>query len=201
MGNNMFLTGENIYLRGLEYSDLDKGNYLEWLNDPEVCEFNSHHVHPYTRSMAEDYIKMVNSSDKHLVMAVVLSYTNEHIGNISLQGIHPIHRCAEYAVLMGEKRYWGKGYAKEASRLIVEHGFLALNLHRIHCGTTEENIAMQKLADYMGMTKEGRRKEAVYKNGRFVDVLEYGVLRPDFFKKFGISDMAQSKQPAGLPAT
>jgi RimJ/RimL family protein N-acetyltransferase len=39
---------------------------------------------------------------------------------------------------------------------------------------------MQKLAGQLGMREEGRRRGAMWKRGRFVDVLEYGVLADEF---------------------
>ena len=65
-------------------------------------------------------------------------------------------------------------------RLILGHGFGALNLHRVYCGTSSENVPMQKLALAMGFSLEGRRREALYKNFGYLDVLEYGLLRREW---------------------
>jgi len=70
--------------------------------------------------------------------------------------------------------------------LICDHGFLALNLNRIACGTFEDNVGMCKLAESLGMAEEGRRRQAVYKLGRFVDVIEYGVLRNEYVARFNL---------------
>jgi RimJ/RimL family protein N-acetyltransferase len=75
------------------------------------------------------------------------------------------------------KEYQKKGYSYEACKKIIEHCFDELNLHRIYCGTLENNEGMQKLAEKLGMVKEGQRKQAVYKNGKFVDVIEYGLVK------------------------
>lgn len=178
-----FLTGKNIYLRPLEEKDIE-GNYVAWLNDPEVCSYNSHHVFPYTHEGAKNYIKTVSKSPSAIVLAIVLKKNNMHIGNISLQNINYINRSAELAILIGEKKYWGRGYSKEAAYLIVNHGFQEINLHRIYCGTSAKNTAMQKLADFLGMKEEGRRREAMFKHNRFVDAIEYGLLSREFFRRF-----------------
>ncbi len=182
---NPFLVGDRVYLRGLEFEDLE-GNYVSWLNDEVVCKYNSHHVFPYTKEAALNYIRFIQSSKNNLVLAVVLKDSDLHIGNISLQEIDHISRSAEFAILFGEKSCWGKGYAKEASILLIEHGFKELNLHRIYCGTSSDNIPMQKLALHQGMTKEGCRRGAIYKNGKFKDLFEYGLLKEEFFNKFGL---------------
>ena len=61
-----------------------------------------------------------------------------------------------------------------------------LNLNRIACGTFENNKGMRKLAEYLGMCEEGRRRRAVYKYGRYVDVIEYGVLKDEYVVLFNL---------------
>src|SRR3989344_4367881 len=173
-----FIEGETINLRPLLLSDVD-GGYVDWFNDAEVCRFNSHHVYPYNRKLAAQFVSDAQAQKQTLLLAVVTK-KGKHIGNISLQQIDYISRSAELALILGEKAYWGKGAGTEAARLMVRHGFEVLNLHRIYCGTSVHNIAMQKLAAGLRMRKEGRRREALYKNGGYADIIEYGLLKKDF---------------------
>jgi RimJ/RimL family protein N-acetyltransferase len=84
---------------------------------------------------------------------------------------------------MGNKLYWGKGYGEEAAFLITAYGFERLNLHRIYCGTFGNNVSMKKLAIKLGMRQEGIRREAVYKEGNYLDIYEYGLLKNEFYKR------------------
>jgi ribosomal-protein-alanine N-acetyltransferase len=179
MDNATFIEGERIYLRSLLETDID-GPYLNWLNDKETCQGTSHHVVPYAKKNALDYIQETHRTDKKIVLAIILREKNLHIGNIALQQIHWIYRSAELAILLGNKEYWGQGYGLEASRLIVNHGFLALNLHRIMCATFENNIGMKKLALALGMQQEGVRRQAAYKDGKYLDIIEFGLLKNEF---------------------
>jgi RimJ/RimL family protein N-acetyltransferase len=188
-----FLEGTRLYLRGLTEEDAS-GNYPAWFNDAQVCEFNSHHVFPYGRKDAEAYIRSTYEAKESLILAVVLKDKHIHIGNISLQRINLIDRTAEFAVVIGDRASWGKGYAREAAELICRHGFMELNLNRIYCGTSIDNHAMRKLAEGLGMLMEGKRRSHMFKHGRYVDIVEYGVLRPEFFAKFGIAGEADHAQ-------
>lgn len=174
-----FLTGERITLRPLIEADAD-GPYVSWFNDAAVCQGNSHHIYPYHREQALTYIRQTAQGRDTLVLAVVLRADGRHIGNIALQSIHPVNRTAELSIVLGDKSAWGKGYGLEAAQLLVAHGFLALNLHRIGCGTFHENIAMQKLAHSLGMKEEGRRRQGAFKDGRYLDIVEFGLLRSEF---------------------
>lgn len=180
-----FLVGKNIYLRALTESDAS-GPYPRWLNDSEMCQGNSHHVFPYSREDALVFIGNVNSSRHQLTLAIIVDGDDTHIGNIALNQINNIDRTAGLAIMIGDKSCWGKGYGKEAARLICGHGFLALNLNRISCGTFDGNRAMSKLAEYLGMTEEGRRRQAAFKNGCYVDIVEYGILKSEYLARFDL---------------
>ena len=177
----VFLEGRRIYLRNIGKKHL-KGNYIQWFNDQRVCKYNSHGRFPNSRDKMEIYLKEVNSNNSNLVLAIIYKRGDMHIGNISLQSIDWISRNAEFAIIMGEKRFWGRGVAKEAADLILRHGFVELNLHRIYCGVSQDNIPMQRLAVYLGMKKEGIRRESTFKNGSYRDTVEFGVIRKEFIK-------------------
>lgn len=172
---DIFLQGRTIYLRALNEQDI-LGNYSTWLNDLEITKYNSHGRFPMTVEKLLNFVQMSTQSNTSLVMAVVNIENDDHVGNISLQSINWIDRNAEIAFLLGEKSYWGKGIMLEAGKLIIKHGFNSLNLHRIYCGTSSQNIGMQKLAEKLEMTIEGIRKEALFNNGTYDDIIEYGIL-------------------------
>lgn len=173
-----FLEGEKIFLRPLSLSDISE-NYLSWLNDPQTNLYNSHSIFPYTTEQLKDYVKGIDNKSK-VVLAICDQKSGKHIGNISLQNIDWVSRCAEFAILIGEKKFWNKGVGLEAGKLIVDYGFTRLNLNRIHCGTSSENIGMQKLALKLGMKLEGVRIQAMYKNGKYADIWEYGILKKNY---------------------
>ena len=177
--NPSLLTGKNVLLRALTEEDC-LGAYPNWLNDAEVCRYNSHNRSVYRLEDALAYVRQVRQSPDHLVMAITLVDGGRHIGNISLQNLDEINRSGELAILVGEKDCWGKGYSQEAGRLLLQHGFMSLGLNRIYCGTPEKHIAMQKLALSLGMKEEGRRRQAFFKENRFQDMVEFGLLREEY---------------------
>lgn len=172
---NVFIEGKQIYLRALNENDLNS-NYINWFNDEEVCKYNGHHRFVNTKEKTIKYIESVNSSTTNLVLAICTKDKNIHIGNVSIQNINYIDSNGEFAIIMGEKDFHGKGLAFESASLIINHAFHSLNLHRIYCGTSNENIPMQKLANKLGMKQEGYLEESMYKNGKYVDILLYGLI-------------------------
>ncbi len=172
----IFIKGEKIYLRALTEEDID-GAWLDWFNDPEVCRFNNHHRFPANRATFLDYLNSIKGTKNALFLGIFSISDDVHLGNISLQNIDWINRSAEFAIIIGEKDSWNKGTGAEAGRLIIQHGLRELNLHRIYCGTSAENQGMQKLALKLGMSEEGRRRDAMFKNGQYVDIIEFGLVK------------------------
>lgn len=148
----MLLKTENLVLKPLSENELN-GNYVNWLNDKEVCKYNRHGNVFYTKEMALEYINSVKNNPTCEVYAVY--YKDKHIGNISIQDIDKKNNNAEIAYLFGEKKYWGKGFATEASKALIKRAFNDLKLHRLFFGTHIENMGMQKVGEKLGFKKEG----------------------------------------------
>lgn len=172
----MILETEHLFLRPLSELELD-GPYVSWLNDPDVCRYNSHGATEYTRKQAKSFIKNLSMDKSREVYAVYLKSVTEHLGNISLQQIDCSNRSAEIAFLFGNKKYWGRGYAVEAGELLLRRAYEGLMLHRVYFGTHIENIAMQRVGEKLGFQKEGILKDAQFKNGCFNDIILYGKVK------------------------
>lgn len=171
-----FLIGKRLYLRGLEESDLE-GDYFQWFNDEEVCKYNGHARFPNTAKAMRDYFDKTQGSRSEIVFAIVMKAKDRHVGNVALQDIDWITRSAAFSILIGATDLQGKGIGKETALLVRDYAFERLNLRRLHCGTHADNKGMRKLAVAMGMNEEGLRAQAIYKNGKYSDLVEYGMIR------------------------
>jgi [ribosomal protein S5]-alanine N-acetyltransferase len=181
MSSVMYRT-DRLYVRPFTKEDMTD-TYFSAFYDQEVTKYNSHGLFPYTEKQKGAFLAQLEAAD-NIIWAILKENASQysgisetHIGNISLQNINWINRSAEFAVVIWNKNYWGKGYCTEAARLLFAHGFNKLNLHRIWTGTAATNIGMQKVAEKLGMKKEGVFRNAAFLNGQYVDVLEYGILR------------------------
>lgn len=179
MSEIIFLEGKRILLRPITKADLTP-TYLQWLNDEEVTKFNSHATFPNTQEKMEAYYNSLQDNNKNVVLAIIEKATKKHIGNVSLQQINWVSKNAEFAILLGDKEFWGKGIGEEAATLIINYGFKRLNLHRIYCGTIQGNEGMKKLAKKLRMTEEGLRRQAIFKDGAYLDIIEYGILANEY---------------------
>ena len=176
---NAFLRGSNIYLRPLDRADLNE-TYLGWLNDREVTRYLEVGTFPQTMQDLENFYQAVTGSKSDVIFAVADSKTHRHVGNVKLGPIHWIHRRAMFGIMIGDKQSWGRGIGKEATRLIVEYGFMRLNLNRIYLGVFAEHESAIRCYQAVGFKAEGTFREEMFCDGTYHDRLCMGLLRSEY---------------------
>jgi UDP-4-amino-4,6-dideoxy-N-acetyl-beta-L-altrosamine N-acetyltransferase len=113
--------------------------------------------------------------DRHEFVIVALE-TNRVVGTIGLSHIDRRHRRAEYGVLLGEPEARGKGYAADASRLLLRYAFEDLRLQRVFLHVFADNAPALRLYERLGFKTEGCLRQHLVKDGRPRDVLIMGLL-------------------------
>ena len=106
--------------------------YVSWMNDSDVNKYLSSGG-DYTIEKLKKFLTETEEK-KILFWAIVIKESKNHIGNIKIDPIDYKNGIAEYGIMMGDKNEWGKGYAKEASKLVINYCFENLNLRKITLG-------------------------------------------------------------------
>ena len=105
---------------------------------------------------------------------------DELIGNIGLMDIDHINRKAEVGLFIGEPENRSMGYGTEALRLILKYGFETLNLHNIMLHVHSDNQRAIACYNKVGFHEFGCRREAIYKNGSYFDLVHMEILDIDY---------------------
>ena len=137
--------------------------------------------HPYTVEMAESWIKahprLIENGNAY-PFAVILESENKLIGTMTVR-VDKSHNKGELAYWIG-KEYWGKGYATEAAKEVIDFGFNKLNLNRIWAPIMSKNIASGKVLKNAGLTYEGTLRQDILKWNQYEDVEIYGALKNEY---------------------
>lgn len=171
-----FLQSEQVYLTEIDVTHVE-GNYITWLDDPEITQYLETRFFPTSVEEAKEYLKSTLNNDDVLLLAIMYKGNDEHIGNVKLGPINWIHRRAEIGILIGEKEYWGRGIATECIQEITEYAFETLNLHKLTAGCYENNVGSIKAFKKAGFNEEGRRIQHAHCNGEYTDVIKLGLVR------------------------
>ena len=154
------LVSERLVFEPLNIKHLSK-SYVDWMNDKEVNKFLESGG-DYTIEKLEKFLQY--QDEKHILFwAIKVKHTNCHIGNFKIDPVDTDKNSGEYGILMGEKKEWGKGYAKEASNRIIDFCFQELDLSAITLGVIESNIKAIKLYKNIGFEiYEEKRNVGIY---------------------------------------
>lgn len=101
------------------------------------------------------------------------------LGLVSLTGIDQISRSAEFHIMVGTKSQ-GQGLGPFALKEILRHAFLNLNLNRVSLTVLPDNARARAMYQKQGLREEGLLRQAVYKNGRYHDLVLMSILAEEF---------------------
>jgi RimJ/RimL family protein N-acetyltransferase len=147
------------------------------MNDPKVCKYLETGGN-YRMDDLRTYLLDVESKPDILFWAIHLKQHDKHIGNIKIDPVSKRHGLGEYGVMMGERAEWGKGYAFEASNLVIDHCFEKIGLRKITLGVVEENESAVNLYKKLGFVTEGIYKAHGYYSGHYCDLLRMAIFNP-----------------------
>ena len=173
------LTGRLVGLRVLRESDLD--SLVTWWTDPQTRARQT--TGPFIAKQAAEVaatIRLWSTNDGgDAGLAVVELSTGELIGHVALYGATVKDRCAGLWVMIGAP-HQGRGLGTDAVRTIVDYGFTELGLHRVELSVNGDNPAAMAAYRKVGFVEEGRRREAMFRGGRWHDVVNMGLLAREF---------------------
>ena len=183
---DVFIRGRNVFLKVLTKEDVLSSSWYGWFNDEKITATLQKHYFPNSLDGQLVYLDALNQqmdAGSCLQLGVCRFGIDKVLGVISLNNIDHVNRKAEISAVMGEIEGRDVKTIVEAWRLLFWHGFNVLNLHRIYGGSISSAVVdlMCRLA---ACNREGTRREDVYKNGEYLDVYEYGVLKRDFNDKY-----------------
>lgn len=174
-----FLKGLKVYLRPYIESDLDLVIFGK--NDPHVRE-TLHLFSPMTHEQVALEMKSWCNTKETTLFTICDHDTDEPVGQTAFVRIDLVSRAAVFYIAIYDPQFWGKGYAKEATNLMLQYAFDILNLNRVQLHVSTENIPAIKIYKDAGYSIEGTLREAMYHNNKYVDFYVMGILRSDYYK-------------------
>jgi RimJ/RimL family protein N-acetyltransferase len=172
-----FLPGSRLYLRPLELED--GRAVVEWMNDREVLRYLTKTL-PINSFREDEFLRTLYKDEKNVHLGIVVRDDHRLIGRVSLVNIDAVGRSAELSLVIGDRSAWGKGYGVEADGLMLRYGFDLLNLHRVYAFVLEGHHPSVRVLEENRLVREGLLREHVYRDGRYHNVLLYGILTGEF---------------------
>jgi RimJ/RimL family protein N-acetyltransferase len=164
------LNGDLIRLRPVEPAEFEQ--VWRWNSDPEVVRWmDDGYPQTLARTLARGHeIAGAKMAYGNVLLGVEVRHDEKLIGLIGLRDAEPETGRAELDLYLGEKDYWGHGYATEAMRLVCRFGFDKMRLHSIVLWVVTENHAARRVYDKVGFSEDGRHRECFRRDGTWYDM-------------------------------
>jgi RimJ/RimL family protein N-acetyltransferase len=171
------LRGEKVTLRPVEKDDLkvlhefrmDVEVHLLAYDDPWLPRSFDHF-----ENFFEERLK---STD--LEAWFVIEADGKMIGDCGLWDFDATSRHCNLGISIGDREYWGKGYGRDAVRVLVEYAFRHHNLTKVCLTTTTDNTRAIKAYEAAGFEHEGVLRRHTWSDGVYKDIAVMGALRPE----------------------
>jgi [ribosomal protein S5]-alanine N-acetyltransferase len=175
----MILATERLRLR--DFDDRDWEAMLAIEGDVEAVRYQS--FEPRTEADCRVYIArdVASRSPQRWCfdMAVTLASTGRVVGRVGLDLKAPERLVGELWFIL-ERASWGQGLMPEAAACLADFGFQEMKLRRVFLECDPRNVAAVRLAEKLGMKREGLLREHVCIKGEWCDSLFYGVLAAEW---------------------
>jgi RimJ/RimL family protein N-acetyltransferase len=191
------LEGEKVVLRRHVAGNLEA--FLRWYTDPEVARLTRYQDGPMRPEEIERFFASRALGPESLSLAIHIRGSNRLVGTCALSQLDHENGSALYHITIGEKDAWGHGYGTEATRLMLDHAFGTLNLHRIGLSVFSFNERAIRSYRSCGFVMEGRAREAIWRDGRWWDEVTMSVLHSDWLamREPASEPVAASDAPRG----
>ncbi len=172
------LEGQGIRLRPVAPNDLE--GIFAWYNDPEI-------VAPYDRFAVDTFDDLARSVDGAVRDPTSLAprFVVETLAPVEVVGVvghyraHPVLEYVDVWYVLGKREVRGRGFGREAVRLLVEHLFATETVERVGATCDVENVPSVRLLEGLRFRREGTLRSALFHHGRWHDIHVYGLTRSE----------------------
>jgi RimJ/RimL family protein N-acetyltransferase len=191
------LEGSRVVLRRHVAENLEA--FRRWYADPEIARLARYQEAPMRPEEIERFFAARVVGSDALAMAIHEREGDRLVGTCAFSQLDGDNGSALYHITIGEKDAWGQGYGSEATRLMLDHAFGTLGLHRVGLYVFEFNVRAIRAYRKCGFVLEGRSRESIFRDGRWWDELAMSVLESDW-RRLRASEAGTEEERAVLLA-
>lgn len=174
------LRGNTVYLRLLSQEDLK--DRVTWINDEENIQTLLFDW-PTSIEKTQKWFGNVVFDNSKLNLSIVDIDSNELVGMTGLLNIDRINHHAQLYITIGNKKYRGKHLPDEVIPMVLEYGFVELELKKIYLYTLPNNERGRYVYERNGFKLDGILRQQVYCRGKQQDLYVHSILRTEFEEK------------------
>lgn len=169
------IIGQSVILGPLLPADFPA--LFRWADDVQAARLNEAY-RPAVWKNQEDFWFNAGRDPSKVTFAIRRIENPTIIGYVQIAAIDAVHRSALIGIRIGEEGDRGKGLGRDALSLAVAYCWNHLNLSRLGLTVFANNERAIRLYQSLGFDREGLLRDAVFIDGRWLDVVVMGLLHP-----------------------
>jgi len=169
---------DDVFLRCPEPKDVEF--LYEYRNNWEVIQGLGGFSSGYSRKDILDWIEFHRNKRDEILWTIAKKNDDTCLGHVGYYKIDYRVRCAEFAIMLGNKECWGKGLGKRITYAVINYGFSELNLHRVYLTVLKTNERAISLYEKLGFKIEGIHRDEQFRNGCYIDTIVMGILENEW---------------------
>lgn len=136
---------------------------------------------PPTPSEAQQFVEKFKdfANQQHRLMFAIDTLDGEHVGALNLNSID--ERNGTFSIgIQVDKDHRGQGYGTRAITILLRYAFLERRLHKFNDYVLEGNDGSIRMMKKLGCVQEGVRRQVIYTNGKYQDLILFGLTKDEF---------------------
>jgi len=170
------LTGPRVRLEPLGPAVL--ADYWQMLQEPEGRRLTGTHAE-FTVAQTEAWLRSRADEHGRADWAAIELATGAFVGEVVLNDLDPENEVIGFRIGLAGPALYGRGFGTEMTRLVLDHAFDTVGLHRVELEVYAHNPRAQRVYEKCGFRVEGRRRDALLWEGERYDAVLMAVLRTD----------------------
>lgn len=174
----MELHGKKVILRAVEAEDLEM--LRELTNSPDFEKMIVGWSFPVSKRDQEEWFSKCKN-DLSKIQYTIVTKEDGPVGLIGLRNIDWKNGTASgLGMRIARREIRTHGLATDAWMTLMRYAFQELRLNRINGSALAYNKASLRVCEKVGFIVEGVQREAVFKEGNYVDLIIMGCLKSDY---------------------
>lgn len=172
------IRGRNLVLRRPRPEDLPA--VMRWYTDPEIAALTRYQTRPMAAADVQRFFEQRLLAPDALAYSIWELPDRRLIGFTTFSSLDADNSSVLFHITIGERDAWNRGLGTQASRLMLDHAFDRLDLHRVGLTVFSFNERAIRAYEKAGFRIEGRLRQSVMRDGRWCDEVQMGILRDEW---------------------
>lgn len=172
---------EGVLVRLRAYAKEEMDYVKDLINRSEIKKYLSPGIpFPYTLEDELKFYESISANNDTYTFAMETKDAKELIGGCGINAIDWKNSTATVGIFIGKDRFLSKGYGTDAMKVLVNFIFDEMNINKIKLEVYSFNLRAIKCYEKLGFKEEGCLRKELFREGKYHDVLHYGMFRDEF---------------------